>query len=303
MPAPPRDLWARTATAIEREARHRALQPARRSPGSLAPYALLAGALAVAVVVGTLTSSQRSPAVTTATPAASNQIAVASAIAAPPRPTPLAVGPPGSRVRQPRAATATTRSIPRSDLRGLPRGRRPTASPAGAERGRKTSARCASPETVFGSGDAPLVVVGDSASRARSVFASRSRTRRRPRAEQPTESPTATAVQRARDERSAAIGRPIDDRSPTPPARSHPPRRSRARRRGHLGWRRDRHVASRSSIRPRPTRPTAPRSPSRLSLPTARSGPDIYLWTVGDATAHADHDRSSVGLRLVGRRR
>ena len=46
---------------------------ARRS--TLAPYALLAGAVAVAVVVGTLTSS-RLPDIATATPAASNDIAV-----------------------------------------------------------------------------------------------------------------------------------------------------------------------------------------------------------------------------------
>jgi len=59
-PVPPRDLWARTAAAIEREAAFRDRAIGRRSRRSLlAPYALLSAALVVAVVVGTLTSSQR----------------------------------------------------------------------------------------------------------------------------------------------------------------------------------------------------------------------------------------------------
>jgi len=58
-PVPPRDLWARTAAAIEQEASFRERTGARRSPRSLlAPYALLSAALVVAVVVGTLTSSR-----------------------------------------------------------------------------------------------------------------------------------------------------------------------------------------------------------------------------------------------------
>ena len=61
-PVPPRDLWARTAAAIEREAAFRDRAVGRRSRrSSLAPYALLSGALVVAVVIGTLTFSQLSP--------------------------------------------------------------------------------------------------------------------------------------------------------------------------------------------------------------------------------------------------
>ena len=60
-PSPPRDLWARTAAAIEAESRFR--DPRVRTTGRggrrlLAPSALLATALVVAVAVGTLTSSQ-----------------------------------------------------------------------------------------------------------------------------------------------------------------------------------------------------------------------------------------------------
>jgi hypothetical protein len=68
-PVPPRDLWARTAAAIEREAAFRDRAVGRRSRrSSLAPYALLSAALVVAVVIGTLTSSQlfRPDGVTTA---------------------------------------------------------------------------------------------------------------------------------------------------------------------------------------------------------------------------------------------
>src|SRR5207245_8007746 len=52
-PVPPRDLWARTAAAIERESSFRdraAGRRHRRSP--LAPYGLLTAAVAVAVIVG-----------------------------------------------------------------------------------------------------------------------------------------------------------------------------------------------------------------------------------------------------------
>src|SRR5436190_23280592 len=56
MPQPPRDLWARTAAAIERESRFRDGSAPRNLIGRrlLAPSALLATALVVAVAVGTL---------------------------------------------------------------------------------------------------------------------------------------------------------------------------------------------------------------------------------------------------------
>src|SRR5690348_11014743 len=91
-PVPPRDLWARTAAAIEQESRHGARGRARRS--SLRPFALLAGALVVAIAVGTLTSSQwlfGNP--TTAPGTQPPAIAVATPSPVPVAPTPLAVGP------------------------------------------------------------------------------------------------------------------------------------------------------------------------------------------------------------------
>jgi hypothetical protein len=59
-PVAPRDLWARTAAAIEREAGFRDRSRARGNRRSrLAPYAVLTAALVVAVVAGTLSSSWR----------------------------------------------------------------------------------------------------------------------------------------------------------------------------------------------------------------------------------------------------
>src|SRR5258706_3336851 len=62
MPPPPRDLWARTSAAIESESRFRdgrARSTGWRNRRILAPSAVIAAALVVAVAVATLTSSQR----------------------------------------------------------------------------------------------------------------------------------------------------------------------------------------------------------------------------------------------------
>lgn len=77
-PEPPRDLWARTSAAIESESRFR--DAGRRTLGrrraSLAPFALLGTAVAVAVIVGTLSSSRRPAGDGTATP--TSDVAIAS---------------------------------------------------------------------------------------------------------------------------------------------------------------------------------------------------------------------------------
>jgi hypothetical protein len=95
MPPPPRDLWARTAAAIETEARFRdgrARSAGWRTRRSLAPSALLAAALVAVVAVGTLTSSQR-PGGGDASPPAQVAVGSSAASAAPggsqPGPTPI----------------------------------------------------------------------------------------------------------------------------------------------------------------------------------------------------------------------
>lgn len=93
-PEPPRDLWARTAAAIEREAGGHA-RTSRTAPrrALLIPYALLSGALAVALVVGTLTSSRRPGGDATAAPGAALGSPAATTAPGSPGATPLFVGP------------------------------------------------------------------------------------------------------------------------------------------------------------------------------------------------------------------
>ena len=155
---PPRDLWARTAASIEREARNRTGAGVDRSRRAfLAPLAILTGALVVAVAIGTLVSSRQPIGPTTTAPAATGPIVAFSQ--PPPGPTPIVVGSrevayldigPDGRVRLvttnisevcPKAAGSCATTKP-SETRSLG----PVSSPA----------------TVFGSNDAPLVIVGDS---------------------------------------------------------------------------------------------------------------------------------------------
>lgn len=267
MPAPPRDLWARTATAIEQEARHRALQPRggpRRS--TVAPYALLAGAVAVAVVVGTLTSSQL-PGITTATPAASSEIAVTNDTA-PPGPTPLAVARQeveyvslGSDGQYDFNTTQISEVCP-------PEG----GTCAKTEPSEVVSiGPLSSPETVFGSGDAPLVVVGDSANGS-SVFAmAKPEKTTGPTVTPDPSRPTATASPQGSD---------TSGSSPTPPASAEPPSQSPTPA-GTVEIARGVDVVD----------TTAAYAPDGSAFAfTARpsdgsQGPDIYVWTVGDPAA------------------
>ena len=276
MPLPPRDLWARTATSIENEARHRALQAGggpRRA--ALAPYALLAGAVAVAVVVGTLTSSQFPPGTTTATPPGSNQIAVATD-AASPLPTPLVVarkeveyfsrGDDGqydlntAQISEvcPEAAGSCTTTEPNEVVSIGP---------------------LSSPETVFGSGDAPLVVLGDSANGS-SVFAIAKPDKTVGPVSTPSlrpSAPPATPSQTSDTGPTPSANPPVES---TPPASSEPPSQAPTPA-GTVEIARGLEVVE----------TTAAYAPDGSAFAfTARPsngshGPDIYLWTVGEAEA------------------
>jgi hypothetical protein len=155
VPAPPRDLWARTAASIEREARHRALTTSGRSRGSLlAPYALLAGALVVAVVIGSLTSSQWIPGPVTTAPPVSVASASAPVVAA--NPTPLAVSPRDVPYMRAEDGTWNLTNLrveavcPESDPSCA------TTEP----RETRDIGPLSSPEAVYGSSDGGLIVVG-----------------------------------------------------------------------------------------------------------------------------------------------
>ena len=276
MPVPPRDLWARTATSIENEARHRALQASggpRRA--TLAPYALLAGAVAVAVVVGTLTSSQFPPGTTTATPPASNQIAVATDNASP-VPTPLAV----ARKEVEYFSLGADGQYDLNTAQISEVCPEEAGSCATTEPNEVVSiGPLSSPETVFGSGDAPLVVLGDSANGS-SVFA----------IAKPDKTVGPVATPSLRPSQPTATPSQSSDPGPTPtvkpPGGSAPPA-----------------SVEPSSQPPTPAgtveiarglevvETTAAYAPDGSAFAfTARPsdgshGPDIYLWKVGEAEA------------------
>jgi hypothetical protein len=306
-PQPPRDLWARTAVSIEREGRHRSLEPRDRSRRSiLAPYALLAGALVVAVVVGTLSSFQGRIIPPTAAPGASSGITATPETA---------------------FASPTPLTVARQEVDFLGRGRdgqfhlyKTNVS----EVCPKDAGRCAAtepseehsigplsnPETVFGSGDAPLVVLGDgdNGSSVYAVALPKQTTTPTPTA------PSATPVVTASAPPSQTVATPTDPATATPTAPPASP-----------------------AVEPSPTASTEPSdpSPSPTSVVeiarglevvdttaayapdgsafafTARPadeshGPDIYLWKVGDAEARpitSDHRSvfgSWAGNTIVG---
>jgi hypothetical protein len=286
-PQPPRDLWARTAVAIEQEARHRSLGPRDRARRSvLAPYAVLAGALVVAVVVGTLTSSQR-PYTATATPSASSQIAVASP-AASAGATPLTV--PGKEVdylsadRDGKFHLYTTKV---SQVCTKEVGTCATTQPSEV----KSIGPLSSPETVFGSGDAPLVVLGNGENGS-SVFAVALPDKTEapspsPEVTQPPATPVITASA------SPSVSPPTEaptrstaptTPSPTPPVESATPSVEPSGlpiTAGAIEIARGVDVVD----------TTAAYAPDGSAFAfTARPsdgshGPDIYLWKVGDAKA------------------
>jgi hypothetical protein len=155
---PPRDLWARTAASIEREARNRTGPGFERSRRTLlAPFALLTGALVVAVAIGTLFSSRQPIGPATTAPAASGPIVAFTQL--PPAPTPIVVGSrevayldigPDGRVRL--VKTNISEVCPKAA--GVCATTKPSES--------RSLSPVSSPATVFGSDDAPLVIVGDS---------------------------------------------------------------------------------------------------------------------------------------------
>jgi hypothetical protein len=271
MPAPPRDLWARTATAIEREAGHRALQSSggpRRA--ALAPYAVLAGVVAVAVLVGTLTFSQLPP-TNTATPPATNQIAVASDTPPPPAPTPLAVARleveyvSFGRDGEYKINTTQVSEVCPADV----------GTCAATEPSEVVSiGPLSSPETVFGSGDAPLVVVGDSANGS-SVFAIAKPDKTSDPSPTPSTRPSPPQPSQTTGS-SPSVSPPVQS---APPASSSPSQTPTPA--GTVEIARGLDVVD----------STAAYAPDGSAFAfTARPsdgshGPDIYLWTVGDPAA------------------
>jgi hypothetical protein len=302
-PVPPRDLWARTAAAIEQESRNGVRGRARRS--SLRPFALLAGALVVAIAVGTLTSSQwlfGNP--TTAPGTQPPAIAVATPSPVPVAPTPLAVGP----------KDVAYVSIDKNGTYNLHQTRINEVCPSGTtdcvtsqpHENTQPIGPLSSPETVYGASGKPLVVLGsgDNGSSLTAILvptqapaggASEPPTESLPATTPPaiTVSPTATATV-------AESGAPSSSGPPATPSVAASPTSS-----------------SPASESPSPSQEPTP-SPSLAAAqsveiardlevletnagyapdgsafaftaqPTDGShGPDIYVWRVGDKDAKA----------------
>jgi hypothetical protein len=287
-PVPPRDLWARTAAAIERDSRKRPFGTPRRS--SLRPYALLAGALVVAIAVGTLTSSQRPSGVATTTPGTSAEpVALGTPSPAVVAPTPLAIGPQEDvaflRIGSDGSVDLTQTRIDEvcpsdatSCVSSQPRVNSQTIGPL------------ASPETAFGSEGQPIVVVG-SGSDGPTLFAVT--VPKDVSGGSDTETPTETPPATASDEPPASADATAASET-TPPASSATPEETPPPT-----------ATDEPSPTPSEAAPATVEIAHGLSILDSNAayardgsafaftaqpadgshGPDIYVWTVGDDAA------------------
>ncbi len=284
-PPPPRDLWARTAAAIEREAGTGRRRRRRSARALLAPYAVLASALVVAVVYGSLSSSQGPARPSAASPRPSGPVAIASQ-APSAGPTPLIVTPRDVAYLSSEGdgynlnTTRVDRVCPAE-----------AASCATSEPNEVVEiGPLSSPATVFGSEAGPLVIVGDDGTGA-SVFIldldgpTTSPSGSPPPTTAPT--PGATAVTTARpmssptgsvDPTIAPSATPPASASPSPSVSIDPTATPDG---GTIEIARDVEVVD----------TTAAYAPDGSAFAfTARPidgshGPDIYVWNVGDAAA------------------
>jgi hypothetical protein len=299
-PLPPRDLWARTAAAIEREAGPGPRRGRRPIQSLLAPYALLAGAVIVAVAVGSLSLSRSN--VPTASAPGTASVAGGSG--------------------QPTAAAATPILVPPGSVAYLTQDHgkfllnyfefshvcAPTTS--GCETSGPSDTQpigpVASPDTVFGAaagaGDRPLVVVSNDNGSGGKVYA----------IAVATQGPAATATPTTSS--STTVSPPPSAPSPTPPPTptpTLPPATASAPPTTSIPPTAPPSEAPSSApSEPPSASPSAP-SPSVVEIArdlkvldttaayapdgsafafTARpddgsQGPDIYLWHVGDAKA------------------
>jgi hypothetical protein len=277
-PLPPRDLWARTAAAIEREAGTHD----RRRPTSLAsrlgPYALLTGAVIVAVAVGSLSLSQNPG--PTATDVASGTPPVVTGPPTQAAATPLLVGP-GSVAYLTRGdGDLQFRHLEFTHVCGPATKGCETSSPADSQ----SLGPVPSPETVFGAagGDRPLVVLSNGNGSGGRVYAVVVATDK-PEVT-PTPTPTTTVPPAASSTPPPATASPSTsptDSASASPGGGSPSPSSSALPSAVVEIARDLKVLD----------TTAAYAPDGSAFAfTARPadgshGPDIYLWHVGAAEA------------------
>ena len=328
-PEPPRDLWARTSVALERE---RSASADRRCPSTSQPAHPARGASSGSVVVVLVGSSPAAACL----PSGGADVGLGSPG---PQPTggatPLAVAPGDVGW----AARWSRRSIHREPRRGRTRSararlRRPTA-PRSTPAPRPSCPLNSRPASIILAPQAEQAAVVESSASTTGRLdprrPDRSISARRPT---PTQTPTATKP-------ATPAARIADHRPPGQSAEASPPPSSERDTRWH---RRRRPPPPSRARRPsrRPTaEPTASPSgtpvPSGTPAPTAAAtlaiikdvivvggeasyspdgewlafsarpadgsdGPDVYVWHVGDADGSPDHDRPRDDLLGLGRR-
>jgi hypothetical protein len=281
-PAPPRDLWARTSAALERESRHRT---SRRRSSSLRPYALLAGALVVAIAVGTLSSSQWFDGDSTTTPGPTNDIAVATPSPTAVAPTPLAVGP--RDVAYLKAGGDGTYSITSGRIHEVCPAAATDCESTGIVERRTDIGPLASPESVFGTDRGPLIVLSHGEQGSRVLVVAMPTEAPAP-TDQPAETPSAppsgepaTSDPPASDEPSTSAS-PTATASPvTPPSDEPSPTPSETS--GTIEIATELQVIdSTAAYAPDGSAFAFTAQPANGS-----TGPDIYVWRVGETAAQA----------------
>ena len=288
-PEPPRDLWARTAAAIEREARPRSRRPAPRGRSFVASYAVLAGALVVAVAYGVWSSSPHTigPATTTPDPSLGTAAATPVIVAGP---TPMIVTPQDVAylsVEDDRYRVVSTRVDQVCPDGAISCG---TSQPTEVV----DIGPLSSPATVFGSADRPLVIVGGEGGSVIAIDPSSAAPEATPTpaATTPTPTPTTTPTSTPSATPVATPGgsAPASGEPPVPPTPSptveptaSPDVTATPIPGGGVEIARDLAVVD----------STAAYAPDGsafafTAVPSDGShGPDIYVWTVGEAAARA----------------
>ena len=295
-PLPPRDLWARTAAAIEREAGPHGRRTRRPIQSLLAPYALLAGAVIVAVAVGSLRLSQSN--VPTASAPGTASIVSGSGQPTDAAATPILVGPGSVAYLTQANGELQLNHLEFSRVCGPATNGCEASGPSDTQ----TIGPVASPDTVFGAatgaGDRPLVVVSNGNGSGGKVFAIAVAT------QEPAPTPTPTAST------STTVSPPPSAPSPTPTPTSPPATASAPPTESIPPTATPSEAPSSAPSEPASAPPSAP-SASVVEIArdlkvldttaayapdgsafafTARPddgshGPDIYLWHVGDAKA------------------
>jgi type II secretory pathway pseudopilin PulG len=309
-PLPPRDLWARTAAAIEREAGPASRRGRRTTQSLLAPYALIAGALIVAVAVGSLSVSH--PNVPAASGASTASVAAGSGQPTAAAATPILVGPGSVAYLTQTGGQLQVNHLQFSRVCGPTTKGCDTLSPSDTQ----TIGPVASPDTVFGAaagaGDRPLVVVSNGNGSGGKVFAV-------------TPSESTTTASSPSPPRSPAVPSPTPTPTSPPASASAPPPESIPPTAS---------PTEAASSAPSESPSAAPSASSASVVEIARDlkvldttaayapdgsafaftarpddgshGPDIYLWRVGDAQAapittdHRSVFGSWAGASIVG---